>query len=360
MMLLPYLQEQQDSVKVKINPIRDSVSHISDSVSLSSIIQQKDSVSHISDSASLSSIIQQKDSVPRRIKISAVRPVIEITDTISVSTRNSIADVTFYDSTSIIHSIGPSPLNKFPFLFLENNRHIQEGARAALVKQLRAGDEIPARQFHNDWIILIILCAAFMFAIVRKSTDTLFQSMERFFLFRGVNNPPARDMGGLFTWESTIRNLISFLILGLFGYSAASFLNLIPSSTNGIIFWIISVSAVIGAVTLRHLLCLLTGEVSGEREVFTEYQLSIYQFYRFSALFIFVVTILISYTKIFPAKSYFIAGATVLATLYLIRVIRLFIIFINKNISLFYLILYLCALEILPVLISVKYITGLA
>ena len=94
--------------------------------------------------------------------------------------------------------------------------------------------------------------------------------------------------------------------------------------------------------------------------MFTEYLLSIYQFYRFSASFIFVVTILISYTTIFPVKSYFTAGVIVLAILYLIRVIRLFIIFINKNISLFYLILYLCALEILPVLISVKYISGLA
>jgi len=340
MMLLPYPEAQQDSIRGKVNPIQDSVSQISDS-------------------ASLSSIIQKKDSVSRRIKISAPKPVFEITDTTSVSRRNSISDVTFYDSTSIINSIGPVPLNKFPFLFIENNRHIQEEARAALVKQLRTGDEIPVRPFHADWIILIILFAAFMFAIVRKSTDSIFQGMERFFLFRGVNNPPARDMGGLFTWESTIRNLISFLILGLFGYSAASFLSLIPSSINGIIFWIISVSVVIGTVTLRHLLCLLTGEVSGEREVFTEYLLSIYQFYRFSALFIFVVIILVSYTKIFPVKSYFIAGETVLATLYLIRVIRLFIIFINKNISLFYLILYLCALEILPVLISVKYISGL-
>jgi hypothetical protein len=341
MMLLPYPETQQDSIKGYINPIQDSVRQISDSVSLSSVIQHK-------------------DSVPRRIRISAPIPVIEITDTTSVSRRNSIADVTFYDSTSIINNIGPVPLNKFPFLFIENNRHIHEDAKNALVKQLRAGDEIPVRPLHDDWIILIILCAAFMFTIVRKSTDTIFQGVERFFLFRGVNNPPSRDLGGLFTWESTIRNLISFLVLGLFFYSAASFQNMIPSSLNGIIFWIISVSVVIAAVTLRHLLCLLTGEVSGEREVFSEYLLSIYQFYRFSALLIFVVIILISYTKIFPAKSYFIAGAAVLATLYLIRVIRLFIIFINKNISLFYLILYLCALEILPVLISVKYISGLA
>jgi hypothetical protein len=341
MMLLPYPEAQQDSTKGYINPIQDSVRQISDSVSLSSVIQHK-------------------DSVPRRIRIPAPLPVIEITDTTAVSRRNSIADVTFYDSTSIINNIGPVPLHKFPVLFIENNRHIQEEAKTALVKQLRAGDEIPVRPLHNDWIILIILSAAFIFTIVRKSSDTILQGMERFFLFRGVNSPQSRDLGGLFTLESTIRNFISFLILGLFCHSAASFYNVIPSSLNGIIFWIISVCVIIAAVTLRHLACLLTGAVSGEREVFNEYLLSIYQFYRFSALFIFAAIILITYTKLLPQKSYFFAVATVLATLYLIRVLRLFIIFINKNISFFYLILYLCALEILPVLISVKYISGLA
>ncbi len=52
-------------------------------------------------------------------------------------------------------------------------------------------------------------------------------------------------------------------------------------------------------------------------------------------------------------------GIIVLGILYLIRVLRLFVIFINRNISILYLILYLCALEILPILISVKYISGL-
>ena len=57
--------------------------------------------------------------------------------------------------------------------------------------------------------------------------------------------------------------------------------------------------------------------------------------------------------------GYFISVIIVLVTLYLIRIARLFIIFINKGISLFYLILYLCALEFLPVVICLKYISGL-
>ena len=66
-----------------------------------------------------------------------------------------------------------------------------------------------------------------------------------------------------------------------------------------------------------------------------------------------------SYTRILPVRDFVEAGIIVLGFMYLVRVIRLLIIFLNRNISIFYLILYLCALEILPVLIVVKYFTGL-
>jgi hypothetical protein len=340
MMLLPYTEDQQDSIQVKHFQIRDSLGLISDS-------------------ASISGNIHSKDSVPHRIKTLVVKPVPEISDTISVCRRNSIEDVTFYDPNNLVGRIELPHRDAFPFLFTAKGRLIQEEAKATLVKHLRAGDEIPFRPLHDDWIILIILFSIFLFTIIRKSSDSLFQGVERLFPFRGVNSPGPRDIGGIFTLESTIKNLTSFLILGLFGYSAAAYYSIIPSAISGIIFWLVSVIIIMAAVSIRHLVCIITGFTSGERELFTEYLLGIYQFYRFSALLIFVVIILISYSTIFPLESCFIAGAIVLGTLYLIRVIRLFIIFINKNISLFYLILYLCALEILPVVISVKYFSGL-
>ncbi len=159
------------------------------------------------------------------------------------------------------------------------------------MKQLRPGEEIPYRPLHEDWIILIMLCAAYLFAIIRKSSGNILHGAERFFLFRGINEASSRDIGGLFTWESTIKNLTAFLILGLFGYSVAAYHNLLPSSISGMLLWLIFVIIVITAITLRHIICLVTGAVSDERDVFMEYLLSIYQFYRFSAIFHFCCNI---------------------------------------------------------------------
>jgi tryptophan-rich sensory protein len=119
------------------------------------------------------------------------------------------------------------------------------------------------------------------------------------------------------------------------------------------------VGITIVAVTIRHIICVIVGKASGEEEAFVEYLQGVYQSYRFSALMLFLIMVLMFYSPLFTDKIYFTSGIIIIGLLYFIRIIRLLIIFLKRNISLFYLILYLCALEILPVLISVKYFSGL-
>jgi Domain of unknown function (DUF4271) len=301
----------------------------------------------------------QQDTVTHKIASALKTTGIDFIDTTSVCCRNNIADITFYDSNNVVTKIESGSSNRFPFPFTEKNKQIQTEARASLIRHLKSGQELPTQQLHDDWIIGIILIAAFLYSLIRTKSKSMFPGVTRFFLLRGINDPSSRDIGGLFHWQSTILNLISFQIIGLFAYCAASYYDFIPSGIRGIIFWLISIGIIISVVTLRHIVCVITGNASEEKEVFMEYLIGVYQSYRFSALFLFVLIILMTYTMLFPFRVYFISGIIVLGIMYLIRVTRLMIIFINRNISIFYLILYLCALEILPVLISVKYFTGL-
>jgi len=322
-------------------------------------IVSKDSIGLKSDSASIIKTLQSNDSVTHKSASAPKTAGFDFPDTTSVCGRNIIADITFYDSNNVVTKKELESSNRFPFLFTQKNKQMQIEARASLIKHLKSGQDLPVQPLHDDWIIGIILIASFLYFLIRTTSKSMLPGVGRFFLFRGINDPSSRDTGGLFHWQSTILNLISFLIIGLFAYCAASYYNFMPSGIRGIIFWLISLGIIISAVTLRHIVCVITANASGEKEVFMEYLLGVYQSYRFSALFLFVLIILMSYTVLFPVRVYFISGIIVLGIMYLIRVIRLMIIFINRNISIFYLILYLCALEILPVLISVKYFTGL-
>ena len=339
-MLISYSYIQQDTVPRKTIVNHDSVRVQTDSTSTENFSKAKESVSQKS--------------------VSVIQKTVPVNnDTTSVCTRNSIADVTFYDFNNFILRIGYGSYKQFPFVFTEKVRQQQIEAKAHLIKQLKPGTDLPVNPLHSDWMILIVLLCVFLFSLVKKMSGRLSQNFNRFFLFRGINYPVSRDLGGLFHWQSTILNLVSFIIIGLFGYSVASYFEIVPGGFKGIIVWLISLGIISSAVTLRHIACLITGEASGEQEAFREYLLGIYQAYRFGALFLFMIFLLITYTRILPVQGLILTGIIVVGLLYLFRFIRLLIIFLNRNISIFYLILYLCALEILPVLIIVKYFTGL-
>jgi len=322
-------------------------------------VLKQDSIRIKSDSVSTVLTIQPQDSVKHKLVRIPQKTVFTFADTSSVCPRNSIADVTFYDLNSFVFRLGYGSYKQFPFIFIEKNRNKEMEARALLIKHLRPGMDLPAQPFHNDWGIIIILIAAILYSLIKATTKNVLPNFTRFFMFRRVNEPASRDLGGLFNWQSTFLNLISFFIIGLFAYSAGSYYNFIPPGSKGILFWLVSLGIVIAVVTFRHIICLITGAVSGKEEAFREYLLGIYQSYRLGAFILFVITILMSYTIIFPIRDYLVFGIIVLGLMYLISVIRLLIIFLNRNISIFYLILYLCALEILPVLIVIKYYTGL-
>jgi len=264
-----------------------------------------------------------------------------------------------YDSANIILKIETPVTDTAPFQVADKNIQRQTKDGEALITILKEGEERPLKPIHNDWILGIILIAAFLFSLLKTTSKNMFPELTRYFLFRGIHDHSSRDISSLFNWQSTILNLISFMIFGLFGFCAATWYDIIPEGMPDILVWFILFCFVIVVVTLRHLTCLITGNISGRTELFNEYIINIYHSYRFSSLVLFILVALIVYTVILPPGVYFITGMIVLLVMYFFRIVRLFLIFMRQDISILYLILYLCALEILPVLISLKYFTGL-
>jgi hypothetical protein len=285
---------------------------------------------------------------------------ITITDTTSVCTRNSIADITFYNPSDVIKDIGSFPAGQFPYQLTGKAASVRQAQNLTLIEDLRDGEAMPDKPLHHDWMIGVVLIGAYLYMIVRTKSRSILPEMARFLMFRGITDSVSHDIGSVFTWQSTVLNFISFLIISLFGYCAAAFYEFIPSGIPSFAFMLITLGVVIFGITSRHFICMATGNLSGRSEAFNEYLVNVYQSYRFSSFLIFGLVVLLVYTVFFPPQVYFITGLLVLVVFYAFRILRLFLIFMKRDISILYLILYLCALEILPVLILLKYFTGLS
>jgi Domain of unknown function (DUF4271) len=356
MMIIVNSQAEQDSLLIKNHVLQDTVKLKPDLKGLNTTLQ--DSLGLNSDSTILFEPNQRKDSVINKPSPIPRKAEVKISDTTSVCTKNSTADITFYDKKNIITTIKDEPYNLFPFHFTETNKQKQVDSKINLIKYLNPGQDLHSQPIHEDWIIGIILIPVFLYSFVRASSKNILPLITRFFLFRGINDPSSRDIGGIFHWQSTIQNLISFIIMALGAYCAATYYNFTPFGLKGFVIWLIFVAILIFAITIRHIVCIIIGNASGEREIFKEYLVIVYQSYRFSSLLLYFIIILLLYTTILPVQFYFVSGIIVLSIMYLIRIIRLMIIFITRKISVLYMILYLCALELMPVLITVKYISG--
>jgi hypothetical protein len=274
-------------------------------------------------------------------------------------TRGVIADVTFYDSTNFVTSLDKKVADNFPFAFIERNHELSRAKRENIFKTLKTGDSIPLPAYQSDWIVPVIVFALFLFAIVRTIPGSFFRNMIRFMLMRGINENSSRDTGVIFQWQATLLNFASYILISMFGYLSMKHYGITIEGVGGFLTWLICFGIVATAITSRHFICNITGNISGQREIFREYLVGVYHFYRIAGIIFTALVLLVLYTIFLSPNVYFIAGFIVAGLLYALRVFRLLLIFITRRVSIFYLILYLCALEILPVVIIVKYITGL-
>jgi len=314
------------------------------------------------------SVFRKLDKVPEHIRISdslskirpfATRQKVLITDTTSVCTRNSIADFTFYDASGFFRNIARTQPVFYPLTEtgITTGTYTEQPSR--IPGNLRDGSLIPSKPLHHDWLISVIFLCAYLWVIVRSVNRNFYTEITRFFMFRGVSESSSRDTGAIFTWQSTIFNFVTFTVMALFFYTYAELSGLIPGNISSFAFMLICLGTIITAVTMRHFLCLAAGSLSDRQEVFDEYLVTVYNSYRFVSVLLLVIVILLAYTFVFPQNLLLGAGIALLAVFYLFRIFRLFLIFIKRNISVLYLILYLCALEILPVLILIRYFSQL-
>ena len=245
-----------------------------------------------------------------------------------------------------------------PFQFVQGNNETIFSKNEYIEESLKNGEAMPVSPFHNDWTIGIIIFSVMLFSVVYASGKIHLSSIVSFFLFRGTKKEK-QETTELFRWESAILNVSAIFLISIFAHFAISYSGIILFNLTGIQIWLFATGIIVVALILRHFICMAVGLISNTIEVFNGYIFTVYQAYKFAGFSLLIVMILFFYTPLIDAKNCFIIGCTVVAIIYLIRIIRLFLLFITHKISIFYLILYLCALEILPVLILIKYFSGL-
>lgn len=273
------------------------------------------------------------------------------------------------DSTRIVKDTTPPPPTfaqikywrwlREQKMLIDTSRYIQPRNEVKLVSNVKVDEKglgLPMHEFgriNNDWITIILLLILVLFASIRNSYSKymthLFQSVVNystsFRMFREKNYPV---LHGAYRLELYFYITISVFLYQVFAYFQLSFFR------HGILFFMICAAVVFAYFFGKKMVYQLLGSMFEGKQTTSELLFNLDNFNRVSGLFLFPIIALITFypfeNLLFPV----VLGIITVAVFYLLLLQRGILILLKKQFSLFYLFLYLCTLEFLPLLLIFK------
>lgn len=231
-----------------------------------------------------------------------------------------------------------------------------------IAKSVAQPSNLPAKeykQYREDWMVLVIIAAIATFGWVRsfynKYLAQLFSSVYNFQiaykLFNEKNNVSQR--------VSFILNTVFILNISLFVYLILSYFKIKLPPYNGLIIYFAICAIFILLYFLRYTLFKLVGASSGNSKVASVFIFNTFVYNKIFGGAIIPVLLILPYIDFQYKIGLIFTGVSLFAIIFSFRLIRAVQICIKINFSILYLILYICAVEILPMLLIGKVISNL-
>lgn len=146
------------------------------------------------------------------------------------------------------------------------------------------------------------------------------------------------------------------LVMAFLLHITNSYFGLILAEVGSFYQYLFFVVLLLGMYILKFIVNYLLSIVTSSTEMMREYTFSVFVFCQTAAMILFPVVICLKYTR-YPAEWFLYPGIIVCGIFYLLRTIRGYMISVQEqNVGILYIFLYFCALEILPLLILIKFL----
>ncbi|MCZ4693599.1 DUF4271 domain-containing protein [Ancylomarina euxinus] len=212
--------------------------------------------------------------------------------------------------------------------------------------------------FGNDWLVAVMLFSLFLLASVKflfgKYLSKLVESVlnshtaNNLFLEKNINMVKG----------SAIINLLFVVNISLFAVSILNHNSISSAQEYGFKEFILIFAAILclylgKVVVIRSLGYVFKGNNESKEYIFTTFLYN-----KNLGLFLFPVIIALPFVQPYAVKWLMYIGVFMIFFFFTLRITRGLKILLRKHVSIFYMILYLCALEIFPLLMIYKLLVG--
>ena len=218
-------------------------------------------------------------------------------------------------------------------------------------------DYLPAssHELRPDWLFGLILISLILIAWLKlfynKFLDQTIQALMNFQLSAKL----LRDQN-IFSKRVAFALNLNFVLIGsAFVYLLFGYFNIKPFRFSDFISFLAYSGIIVTLLLLRYIVSHLIGHVFQKQRVFQEDLHQVLLIYKNLGIYLIPIVIGIAYIHENIRIYLVFMSGTMLAAALILRLIKGIKILINKDVLIFYLILYLCTLEILPVLIFYRF-----
>jgi hypothetical protein len=293
--------------------------------------------------------------------------IIDATNCLALQTTRQDSNIGQHDTIQTkTNTVKPTPEQIRHWQWLREKKILIDGSRyikpkknvefVSLLKpkDFRLGLSIREKStFNTDWITILIILTLVLFATVRvtssKYISDLFLSLVNyttsFRMFREKNYPISHG--------ATQLDIIFYFTLSLFLFQVVNAFNLKLANNNFLLF-LVSLGIVLSYFLLKKIAYYALGLVFEGVAETNEYLFNMDIFNRILGIVLIPIVALINY---YPADNplfMVFTGISIVGVFYLFLLQRGISILLKKQFSIFYLFLYLCTLEFLPLLLIYK------
>jgi len=208
--------------------------------------------------------------------------------------------------------------------------------------------------FAADWMLIVFVLLFGFIAWARLFNVKYFNAILSAAIDYQNSFKLFRDKNAVLQRVSLSLNIISVLSLGLFFYFALKINGIELPAVHEFVFYLIICVAFALVLLWKQVFSSIMGFVLLLQKEFAEYAHNVFVYYKLMGIALIPFSLLIAYSGKEMETYLLWGGLSVLFVILLLRYGRSFRVFMQKGVSIVYLILYFCSLEILPIVLIVK------
>ncbi len=262
------------------------------------------------------------------IQIQQVRPEYYLNDSLSGYVYDSLPTYEIYDTTIELDST-----QLWKNQFVPRNKWVKRN------------------DYVGDWAVIVFTLSLILLAIVRNNAGNYLSNLFQSIFNYQTANRMFREKTSTFLHPSFWLDVLYFIVISLFIFQIEKYVFVELPYPEWSIF-LLNLAAFYLYLTLKYGTYRFSGFLFNNSSLINEFLFHIKIFNKTTAIFLMPIALLIFFSPVYVRETLLATGIVVIVLFLIISIFRAIKIISIKGIPIYYMILYLCTLEILPLLIA--------